>query len=313
MKKSDNKDINLECEKEDKKLQRIKKIEKKRNYKNIIIICIVALILCISKKYNLKDIRVTADSIEILIILYIILFISINFSKSIRLNKIVESIEKKEKINSYLNTIFLGMLGFLLTLTLTNQTNSIAEQQVSITNRETSPSFQIESYKTGNGKEQGYKVISEKGMASYVTLNIYEQYYFNYNGESYEINFSFFNEEQENKANIDEENHALVFLIEDLEFDEEKVYKLLEEYIEEQLDDSVYISNSRYIGLSFFDYKNERFTFRFADYKESIKLVNTGDSMYTRSHNTTMLVREQMDIEKQIQEAVNFVLNDKYN
>ena len=51
------------------------------------------------------------------------------------------------------------------------------------------------------------------------------------------------------------ENHALVFLIEDLEFDEEKVYKLLEEYIEEQLDDSVYISNSRYIGLSFFDYK----------------------------------------------------------
>ena len=54
------------------------------------------------------------------------------------------------------------------------------------------------------------------------------------------------------------ENHALVFLIEDLEFDEEKVYKLLEEYIEEQLDDSVYISNSRYIGLSFFDYKNEK-------------------------------------------------------
>ena len=109
------------------------------------------------------------------------------------------------------------------------------------------------------------------------------------------------------------ENHPLVFLIEDLEFDEEKVYKLLEEYIEEQLDDSVYISNSRYIGLSFFDYKNERFTFRFADYKESIKLVNTGDSMYTRSHNTTMLVREQVDIEKQIQAAVNFVLNDKYN
>lgn len=79
------------------------------------------------------------------------------------------------------------------------------------------------------------------------------------------------------------------------------MYKLLEEYIEEQLDDSVYISNSRYIGLSFFDYK------------DSIKLVNTGDSMYTRSHNTTMLVREQMDIEKQIQAAVNFVLNDKYN
>ena len=63
--------------------------------------------------------------------------------------------------------------------------------------------------------------------------------------------------------------------------------------------------------MSFFDHKNERFTFRFSEYKNEIKLLNTSEKIYPTIYNVTMYVYDSNDIEKQIEEAVDFVINKK--
>lgn len=245
-------------------------------------------------------------AVWIIITVYILMFVGLNLNKNERIEFYIKKIEEREKINSLLTTIFLGAM---VTIVLTTQTNKVAEQQVRVADRETSPAFKMEIYK--DNKNSGYKVMNEKGMASYVTLNVYEAYYFKYGGESYNINFAFFNQELNKKMNMNEENPELIFVLEDHGFDRDRTFESVKARVKEKLGDSVIVSNDKYIELSFFDYKNERFTFQFSEYKNEIKLLNTSEKIYPTIYNITMYVYDSNGIEKQIEEAVDFVINRK--
>lgn len=243
------------------------------------------------------------------ICIYIICFIILNFSSNKNIEKIIRKIEKREKINSFITTIFLGII---LTSVIAIQTNRIMERQVSVTNRETAPMFRIEKYQKNNFS--GYKVINEKGMASYVTLNIFDRYSFRYNGESYEINFAFFNQETNGNMFINEENPELLFLIEKTrsDYDSDEISKNIEKYVKEKLDESISVYKDRYIELSFYDYKNQRFNFRFID-DDKIRLINTGNENHIITRNVTQYISDMSIIEKQVEDAVDFVINHDYN
>lgn len=243
----------------------------------------------------------------IIIIIYVILFLGINLDlgKNKKIEKIIETIEKRSQINSLLMTVFWGCL---ITTIMTNQTNQIAEKQVNITERETAPAFRITAYEEGEKEE--YKLINGKGMASYVTLDVYERYSFNYSGEQYEVNLAFFNQELDERFNMDDECKELIFVLENSGFNRGDSLQVLKDCLYMKVGEVVPVSDSRELKLNFFDYKNDRYTFRFSEYDDKIRLVDTSSKSYFPTRNITVFFRENEDLENQIRQALDFVFDN---
>lgn len=191
---------------------------------------------------------------------------------------------------------------------MTNQTNQIAEKQTRIADRETAPSFSLSTYK--ENEQKGYILTNEKGMASYVTLGIYESYNFTHNGERYEINLMFFNHEQNNKFNMDDKCNELIFILENYDFNKDDSYQILEKCLSQKIGEEIPISNTRKLELSFFDYKNEKYTFQFNEYSDNIQLVSTSSNFYYPTHNITVSFFSNENLENQMDYAINFVFEN---
>lgn len=104
-------------------------------------------------------------------IVYVTRMFIVNFFRSEKVDDIVGTVQKKGTVNSLITNIFLVSL---LTIFLTVQSNQNAQRQIEIADRETAPSLRITSYK------DNYEIVNKKGMASYVTFNVYERYNFIY-------------------------------------------------------------------------------------------------------------------------------------
>lgn len=266
--------------------------------KGIISIGILLFFACM---YHLKD---KLENIWIIIYVFLLFCICLCDYKFLKI--IIDRIKERQAVISLLTTICLGTL---VTVVLENQTNQIAERQASIANRETAPAFHLEVYE--QEEDEGYKLVNEKGMASYVTLQVCERYSFNYKGESYEVNLSFFNEEQNGGMDVNELEEELIFILESDGFDKENVFQIVKNHIENRFDGTVYVSNSRDLWLSFFDYKNERFKFLFNESDRKIRLISTNEKRYPPIHNITLYYMEGMNLEMEIQDAIDFVINNE--
>lgn len=238
------------------------------------------------------------------VIVYLILIVIIN-RPSKTFDNINERMEKRGKLNNLLATLCVSIL---LASVLNDRTNQIAEQQVNIADRETAPVFQLEKYQ--DEISDLYKVTETKGMASYVTLTLCEHYYFTYHDESYEANLIFNGEEINGKMSTDNRNPELNIRVKNEEFDKQEMRERVEKYVQEYLnDDALHVYNDEYIELSFFDYKNERFSFQFEEHDNKLKLVSTENTRRIPSHNITAIYREEEMLEKQLQRLMKAVID----
>ena len=202
-----------------------------------------------------------------------------------------------------MTTVFLGSI---LTVILTVQTNQIDEKQVEISERETSPAFNLTSFVNDN--EECYRLSNEKGMASYVTLDVEEQYNFLYQGESYKIGIGFFTQEIDDNFNMTNEQRELVFSVEDKGFDEEAAMDILNDYLQEKTNEEIIIYNEKVLKVNFFDYKNDSYTFLFNEYDERIRLSRTASDYYITPNTITAYFNENGNLDNIIKDAVDNVL-----
>ena len=59
--------------------------------------------------------------------------------------------------------------------------------------------------------------------------------------------------------------------------------------------------------MSFYDYKNENYTFQYNEHDGKIRLINTHRSI-TQSHNITVTIWNQEQLEGQIKYALEYLL-----
>ena len=270
------------------------------NIKGIIIVAlIIAFMVYLFMDKDNKIRQIFAENFLIIIlIIYIIFMFIVNFFKCKKVNKIVETVQKKGTINSLLINIFLVSL---LTIFLTVQSNENAQRQIEIADRETAPSLRITSY------QDNYEIVNEKGMASYVTFNVYEKYNFVYMGEAYEISLATFYQEQEGRLDLTEDCKCLIFEPETVVIDQDKAFEIFNNYLYEKTSEDIVVSDSKELEVSFYDYKNESYTFQYNQYEGKIRLINTRKSI-APSHNITVIIWNEDQLEEQIKYAIEYLI-----
>lgn len=100
-------------------------------------------------------------------------------------------------------------------------------------------------------------------MASYVTFNVYEKYNFVYMGEAYEISLATFYQEQEGRLDLTEDCKCLIFEPETVVIDQDKAFEIFNNYLYEKTSEDIVVSDSKELEVSFYDYKNESYTFQY--------------------------------------------------
>ncbi len=236
--------------------------------------------------------------IATILIIYTLLFIIVNFSKSKGVTHIVAIIQERGSINSLLTNVFLVAL---ITLFIAGQSNQIAQKQIEIENRESAPSINLD--RVG----QNYTLKNSKGVASYVNFCAYEQFNFIYNDEAYEIKLGTLYEESNNKMHLDDDCHRLCFEPTNNTFDRDLAFDFICSYIREKTGSDIAPAATRVLELSFYDYKNKSQVFEYNEYDENINLVNT-EVLYAPEHNITVSIWDGTDLEQGIEYAVDSLL-----
>ncbi len=270
------------------------------NIKGIIILAlIIAFMLYISIFKESKIWLILSENLLVIIlIVYITLMFIVNFFKAEKVDEIVKKVQEKGTINSLITNVFLVSL---LTIFLAVQSNQNAQRQTEIADRETAPSLRIASHK------DNYEIVNEKGMASYVTFNVYERYNFIYMGEAYEISLATFYQEQKDRLDLTKECNRLIFEPETIVIDQHKSFEILKKYLHEKTGEDIVVSDSKELEVSFYDYKNENYTFQYNEYEGKIRLINTHRSI-APSHNITVAVWNEDQVDGQIKYAIDYLI-----
>lgn len=246
-----------------------------------------------------KFIRILKDNFLIVIlVLYIMLMYIVNCFRSERLSQFIDKVQKKGTINTLLTSI---VLVSMVTTSMTVQSNEIAKQQVEIEDRETAPLLSIKPYR------DGYEIVNEKGMASYVTFNSYERYNFQYKGEAYEISLVAIYREQNNQYNLNSDNSRLIFEPKTAVFNKDIAFENLKNYVSEKTGEDIVVSNTRELELGFYDYLNQEHRFYYNEYEEKISLIST-DRNTVPTNNITVAIWNVEQLEAQIKYAIDYLI-----
>lgn len=241
--------------------------------------------------------------IVIISIIYAGGLLGLVFMKHEVIDKLNDRVKKRIELITLLTTVCCSLV---LVIALQNRANKISEEQIKISDRETAPEFEMKK------NADKYKVIGKKGMASYITLRRYEHYYFTYRDECYEVNLVFLGKEEDKKMSMDSDNRELVFKMQNKGFNEQSALESIDSYVKERLNEDIKVYSEEYIDLTFFDYKNERLSFRFQQYDDSIELINTEDTTTYAPHNVFNIYRENQESTKvQLQRLVDQLLEMK--
>ncbi len=231
-------------------------------------------------------------------IIYVLLFIIVNFSKNKKVVHIVTIIQERGNINSLLTNVFLISL---ITLFVAGQSNQVAQKQIEIENRESAPSINLDHV------DQNYVVKNSKGIASYVNFCSYEQYNFIYNGEAYEIKLGTFYEESNNKMHLDNDCHKLCFKPSNDTFDRDLAFNLICNYIQKKTNTNIIPASTKVLELNFYDHQNKYCIFEYNEYDKKINLSNT-DTIYAPDNNITVSIWDKDTLEQKIEYAVDYLL-----
>lgn len=128
------------------------------------------------------------------------------------------------------------------------------QEQNDIANRDTAPAPVITCEAVDGGFL--YTITNEKGLISYSSLSISEEYYFMVNNRGHEINFDSYGEPTGNTTTLDKDNETISFFVANYDYDADKVYSELYECISMQANANPLLSRSRKISFHFFDYQN---------------------------------------------------------
>ena len=71
--------------------------------------------------------------------------------------------------------------------------------------------------------------------------------------------------------------------------------------------EDIVVSDSKELEVSFYDYKNESYTFQYNQYEGKIRLINTRKSI-APSHNITVIIWNEDQLEEQIKYAIEYLI-----
>ena len=78
-------------------------------------------------------------------------------------------------------------------------------------------------------------------------------------------------------------------------------------YLYEKTSEDIVVSDSKELEVSFYDYKNESYTFQYNQYEGKIRLINTRKSI-APSHNITVIIWNEDQLEEQIKYAIEYLI-----
>ena len=246
-----------------------------------------------------KFVKILKDNYLIaILVFYVLVMYMTNFFRSKRLNEFIDIVQKKGTINTLLTTI---VMVSMVTISMTVQSNEIAKRQVEIEDRETAPLLRIEPYK------DGYEIVNEKGMASYVTFSGYQRYNFMYEGEAYEISLAALYREQNDQYNLGSDGSRLIFEPKTAAIDPDTAFEIFKKYLYEKTGEDIVVSNARVLELGFYDYLNQNHRFEYNEYEDRISLGST-DRNIVPIHNITVSIWDADQLESQIKYAIDYLI-----
>ena len=246
-----------------------------------------------------KFVKILKDNYLIaILVFYVLVMYMTNFFRSKRLNEFIDIVQKKGTINTLLTTI---VMVSMVTISMTVQSNEIAKRQVEIEDRETAPLLRIEPYK------DGYEIVNEKGMASYVTFSGYQRYNFMYEGEAYEISLATLYREQNDQYNLGSDGSRLIFEPKTAAIDPDTAFEIFKKYLYEKTGEDIVVSNARVLELGFYDYLNQNHRFEYNEYEDRISLGST-DRNIVPIHNITVSIWDADQLESQIKYAIDYLI-----
>lgn len=234
----------------------------------------------------------------LIFVIYTLLFVTINFSKSEKVSRIVAILQERGSINSLLTNVFLIAM---ITLFIACQSNEIAQNQVEIENRESAPAISL----TQAGSD--YILKNDKGIASYVNFCSYEQYNFIYNGEAYEIRLTTDYKEKDNKLHFNNNCQKLRFEPPNDTFDRDLAFNIICDHLKEKTNEDISPATTRILELNFYDYKNELRVFEYSEYDNKISLSNT-NTHYAPDNNITVYIGANDMLDHEITYAIDYLL-----
>ena len=108
------------------------------------------------------------------------------------------------------------------------------------------------------------------------------------------------------------ECNRLIFEPETIVIDQHKSFEILKKYLHEKTGEDIVVSDSKELEVSFYDYKNENYTFQYNEYEGKIRLINTHRSI-APSHNITVAVWNEDQVDGQIKYAIDYLIWRKIN
>ncbi|WP_041139481.1 hypothetical protein [Beduini massiliensis] len=196
-------------------------------------------------------------NIFLLTLFGIVIFLIIVIIDSVKDNKIERYIQSKKSIIDVCSKIFLGVLTVFIAI----QANAISKRSNEVNIAETAPLFDIQKVNdfADRGYAEAYKLINEKGTASYVSFSRIDTYSFIYLNKH--CSFSVFVISKENINTMEENLWYYVPVIQD--YNNYDAAHMMEEYFYEHTGEKIQVNTERVFSVDFADYKNEMFNFYF--------------------------------------------------
>lgn len=216
--------------------------------------------------------EVVAAVCVLLIVLLVVALLACITSASERIERVEQKLLKRRQICTVVltgvGTLAAVIFGGVLCWAVACQGNSIAQEQLEIAERESDPPLTLDRCGNNDDGVSSYTLHNDKGMASYISLVVREQYHFSCDGEGHEIDISFSSTPDSSAISIGVDQE-ITFNVPDYNFSpDEMEYAitrcLMDDYGVE--DPAVYCD--RVIEVDCFDHSNQEIGFLFNEQRD---------------------------------------------
>lgn len=226
------------------------------------------------------------------------------FSNDIWVKSLVDRISSRIKVATACSAI---LFGGLLMVCVGLQANTIAQNHLEISNRESPTTLELSHQPTANG--DAYTIANTKRMAAYLDLTAIDQFYFRYQGTRYEAGVMIDYEATDNQIHLYERNSSSTFTTNTSPFDRTEACETLEKLLYDQLGEQVPVFVERIVVVDFYDANSTERSFVYRIYGD-VALSNTSGEYSQSEHNLYMYYMAGSDIDTMLENLVEGLLED---
>lgn len=220
---------------------------------------------------------------NLIIIAFIALSLAIiaycTLSNSQLLNKLLILVKQRECLIKLAVSLCFGAL---ITVAINVAAVSISKAQFALSNHSTFPNFKLNCESMDNSVE--LILFSEVGSASHISATIKDHCYFLYKNTPCELDIDQPTKICSGSGFIDSQERSTSFKPEYDYTDSSSAQKIVKDVITERFPGAKYISVSRFIDITFFDYQNQQATYRFFVQDDQIELISTTTPLIAKNN-----------------------------